>query len=313
MTLRVIFMGTPDFSVPTLRALHDAGHEIVGVYTQPPRAGGRRGLEAVPSPVHRAADDLGLPVHTPLNFKDEADRKALDELDADLAVVVAYGLLLPQSVLDAPRLGCLNGHGSKLPRWRGAAPIQRAIMAGDDTTAIEIMKMEIGLDTGPVALSHEIAIGANMVAGELHDTMSDACADLMVEALALMEARVLHFTPQTEDGATYARKIEKSETRINWHKPAAEVHNHIRGLSPFPGAWCEVDIGGKPQRMKVLRSELADGAGEPGTVLDDTLTIACDGGAVRLVEIQRAGKSAGQASDFLRGTPIALGTKLAGA
>lgn len=309
--MRVLFMGTPDFSVPTLRALHEAGHDIAAVYTQPPRAGGRRGLEQVPSPVHKAAEELGVEVRTPINFKDETDRQALRDLNADIAVVVAYGLLLPQAVLDAPRLGCLNGHGSKLPRWRGAAPIQRAIMAGDETTAIEIMKMEAGLDTGPVALSQEIVIGPNMVAGELHDAMSMACAELMVEALAVQEAGALHFTPQAEDGATYARKIEKSETRIDWHQPAADVHNHIRGLSPFPGAWCEVELNGKPQRLKVLRSELAAGTGEPGTVLDDALTVACHGGAVRLVEIQRAGKAAGQASDFLRGTPIAAGTKLA--
>ncbi|MEM1365692.1 MAG: methionyl-tRNA formyltransferase [Pseudomonadota bacterium] len=313
MTLRVIFMGTPDFSVPTLKALHGAGHELVAVYTQPPRAGGRRGLEQVPSPVHKAADELGLPIRTPLNFKKEEDREALNALNADVAVVVAYGLLLPQAVLDALRLGCLNGHGSKLPRWRGAAPIQRAIMAGDENTAIQIMKMEAGLDTGPVALSHEIAIGPNMVAGELHDEMSVACAGLMVEALAIMEAGALHFTPQAQDGVTYARKIEKSETRINWHQPTADVHNHIRGLSPFPGAWCEMEISGKPQRVKVLRCELTDGSGEPGTVLDDALTIACAQGAVRLVEIQRAGKSAGQAAEFLRGTPIAAGTKLASA
>ncbi|MEO0496605.1 MAG: methionyl-tRNA formyltransferase [Pseudomonadota bacterium] len=313
MSMRVIFMGTPDFSVPTLKALHGVGHEIVAVYTQPPRAGGRRGLEQVPSPVHKAAQELGLEVRTPLDFKNAEDRERLQDLNADIAIVVAYGLLLPQAVLDAPRLGCLNGHGSKLPRWRGAAPIQRAIMAGDQTTAIEIMKMEAGLDTGPVALSHEIAIGQDMVAGELHDAMSAACGDLMVEALALQEAGALHFTPQPDDGATYACKIEKAETRIDWAQPAQHVHNHIRGLSPFPGAWCEVDIGGKPQRLKVLRARLTDGTGEPGMVLDDELTIACGEGAVQLTELQRAGKSAGQANDFLRGTPIAIGTKLASA
>lgn len=303
-------MGTPDFSVPTLRALHKAGHEIAAVYTQPPRAGGRRGLEPVPSPVHRAAEEMGLPVRTPLNFRDEAVRQAFRDHEADVAIVVAYGLLLPQDVLDAPRFGCLNGHGSKLPRWRGAAPIQRAIMAGDQATAIEIMKMEAGLDTGPVALSHDIPIAPNMTAGELHDTMSDVCADLMVEAMALLEAGALHFTPQAEDGATYARKIEKTETRIAWDRPAQEVHNHIRGLSPFPGGWCEMDIGGKPQRIKVLRSELAEGSGKPGAVLDDQLAVACGDGAVRLLVVQRAGKSVATAEEFLRGTLIEPGTVL---
>jgi methionyl-tRNA formyltransferase len=310
MSLRVIFMGTPDFSVPTLRAIAEAGHEITAVYTQPPRAAGRRGLELTPSPVQREAERLGLEVRTPASLKSEAEQQAFAALRADVAVVVAYGLLLPKAILDAPRLGCLNGHASLLPRWRGAAPIQRAIMAGDAWTGMMVMKMEEGLDTGPVAMVEKCAIAPDMTAGELHDLLMGQGASLMVEALAQLGINCLTFTPQAAEGVTYARKIDKSETRVDWTRPSGEVHNHIRGLSPFPGAWCEVEIGGRMERLKLLRSTLSDGVGESGGILDDRLTVACGSGAVRLVEVQRAGGRPAAAQEFLRGAKIAKGTKL---
>ncbi|TIR96024.1 MAG: methionyl-tRNA formyltransferase, partial [Mesorhizobium sp.] len=254
MPLRVIFMGTPEFSVPTLSAIAEAGHEIAAVYTQPPRAAGRRGLELTPSPVQREAERLGLEVRTPTSLKAETEQQAFAGLRADVAVVVAYGLLLPEPVLEATRLGCLNGHASLLPRWRGAAPIQRAIMAGDVETGMMVMRMEEGLDTGPVALVEKCAIGPDMTAGELHDLLMARGASLMVDALAQLGINCLTFAPQATEGVTYARKIDKSETRVDWTRPAGEVHNHIRGLSPFPGAWCEVEIGGRVERLKLLRS-----------------------------------------------------------
>jgi methionyl-tRNA formyltransferase len=310
MSLRIIFMGTPEFSVATLQSLKQAGHEIVAVYTQPPRPGGRRGLDLVKSPVHQAAELLGLPVLTPVNFKAEDDREAFRTLQADVAVVVAYGLLLPEAILSGTRLGCYNGHASLLPRWRGAAPIQRAIMAGDDKTGMMIMKMDKGLDTGPVALVREVEIGPSTTAGELHDRLMLVGARAMVEAMEKLEANELTLTPQPDDGVVYAAKIDKGETRIDFAAPASAVHNHIRGLSPFPGAWLEAEIGGKPERIKVLASELADGAGEPGTLLDERLTVACGNGAVRLLRLQRAGGKALAAEDFLRGTPMPQGTRL---
>ena len=310
MALRIIFMGTPDFSVPTLRALKDAGHDIVAVYSQPPRPGGRRGLDLQKSPVHQAAELLGLPVFTPVNFKDEADRDRFRQFEADVAVVVAYGLLLPEAILSGTRLGCYNGHASLLPRWRGAAPIQRAIMAGDLKTGMMVMKMDKGLDTGPVALTREVEIGANMTAGELHDQLMHVGARAMVEAMGRLEAGDLPLTPQPEEGVLYASKIDKNETRIEFSRPASEVHNHIRGLSPFPGAWFEVEINGRTERVKVLSSELAEGHGETGTVLDGQLTIACAGGAVRLTRLQKAGGKPLAAADFLRGTPLPAGTRL---
>ena len=310
MALRIIFMGTPDFSVPTLRALKDAGHDIVAVYSQPPRPGGRRGLDLQKSPVHQAAELLGLPVFTPVNFKDEADRDRFRQFEADVAVVVAYGLLLPEAILSGTRLGCYNGHASLLPRWRGAAPIQRAIMAGDLKTGMMVMKMDKGLDTGPVALTREVEIDANMTAGELHDQLMHVGARAMVEAMGRLEAGDLPLTPQPEEGVLYASKIDKNETRIEFSHPASEVHNHIRGLSPFPGAWFEVEINGRTERVKVLSSELAEGHGETGTVLDGQLTIACAGGAVRLTRLQKAGGKPLAAADFLRGTPLPAGTRL---
>lgn len=313
MALRIIFMGTPDFSVPTLAALAEAGHEIVAVYSQPPRPAGRRGLELVASPVHQAAERRGIPVLTPVNFREEADRAAFRALNADVAVVVAYGLLLPEAILSGTRLGCYNGHASLLPRWRGAAPIQRAIMAGDAETGMMVMKMDKGLDTGPVALTARVTIGETMTAGELHDTLMQAGGALMADAMAKLEAGDLPLTPQADKGVLYAAKIDKAETRIDFSRPARDVHNHIRGLSPFPGAWFELPVAGKPERVKVLASERGgEAVTEPaGTVLDDRLTIACDDGAVRLVRLQKAGGKPLDAADFLRGTPVRAGEVLA--
>ncbi|MCO5082204.1 MAG: methionyl-tRNA formyltransferase [Rhizobiaceae bacterium] len=310
MPFRVIFMGTPDFSVPTLRALAEAGHEIVAVYTQPPRPAGRRGLELTPSPVQREAERLGVEVRTPVSLKPEAEQQAFRDLGADVAVVVAYGLLLPRPILEGTRLGCYNGHASLLPRWRGAAPIQRAIMAGDAETGMMVMKMDMGLDTGPVALTARVPIEPDMTAGELHDELMGVGADLMVEALDRLERGGLTLTPQPEEGILYAAKIDKAETRIDWTRPAVEIHNHIRGLSPFPGAWCEAAVGGRVERLKILRSVLVAGTGAPGTVLDDRLTVACGDGAVRLTEVQRAGGRPVPAAEFLRGAKMEPGTML---
>ncbi|MBO6724947.1 MAG: methionyl-tRNA formyltransferase [Rhizobiaceae bacterium] len=313
MPPRLVFMGTPDFAASTLRAVADAGHEVAAVYTQPPRPAGRRGLELKPSPVHRLGDELGIEVRTPKSLRGEAEQQAFAALEADAAVVVAYGLLLPKPVLEETRLGAFNGHASLLPRWRGAAPIQRAIMAGDAETGIMIMKMDEGLDTGPVALASRVSIGPNMTAGELHDELASKGADLMVKALAQLEAGELELTPQPGEGATYAHKIAKDETRIDWSRQVAEVHNHIRGLSPFPGAWCEMEIAGRIERVKLLRSEVAaHGAAvaEPGTVVADDLTIACGGGSVRLIELQRAGGKPLRAENFQRGAKLAAGDQV---
>ena len=297
--MRIIFMGTQEFSVPTLTEIVSSGHEVVAVYTRAPKPAGR-GQDERKSPVHLAAEGFGLPVFTPKSLKGEAEQIIFASHDADVAIVVAYGVLLPKSILDAPRLGCLNLHGSLLPRWRGAAPIQRAIMAGDSQTGVMVMQMDEGLDTGPVALVDVIPLGPDTTAGELHDAMMRVGADLMGRALAALERGSLNFKPQTEDGAVYAKKIEKAETRIDWSRPAEDVHNHIRGLSPFPGAWFELELAGRPVRVKALRSTLAGGSGAPGTLLDN-LTIACGSGAVRLTQVQREGKSAMDAATFLRG------------
>lgn len=307
--MRIVFMGTPDFAVPTLSEIVGRGHEVVAVYTRAPAPAGRRGLDLTPSPVHAVAERFGLPVFTPKSLKGEEAAEAFRAHDADVAVVVAYGLILPQAILDAPRLGCLNLHGSLLPRWRGAAPIQRAIMAGDRETGVAVMQMEAGLDTGPVGLVERIPIGPDMTAGELHDRMMVIGADLMGRALAALERGGLAFTPQADVGVEYAAKIEKAETRIDWSKPAQEVHDRIRGLAPFPGAW--FPLGPDEARVKVLRSTLAEGAGLPGTVLDDRLAIACGAGAVRLVELQKAGKQPMGAETFLRGNAVAPGSRLA--
>lgn len=309
MPLKIVFMGTPDFSVPVLDAVVAAGHEVVAVYSQPPRPAGR-GMAEAKSPVHRRAEALGIPVRTPVNFKGEEDRVAFAALHADAAVVVAYGLLLPKAILDATRLGCFNVHASKLPRWRGAAPIQRAIMAGDAVTAVNIMRMEQGLDTGPVCLGRDVSIPKDMTAGALHDVLSKLGAELMVEALSKLEAGTLHCVPQPSEGATYAAKIDKGEARIDFSRSAKDVADQIRGLSPFPGAWFEMSLGGKPERIKILLAAAVDSEGAPGTVIDDQLTIACGSGAIRIEKLQRAGKQPMAAADFLRGTRVAAGTKL---
>jgi methionyl-tRNA formyltransferase len=301
--LRVVFMGTPEIAVPTLSEILGAGHEVVAAYSQPPRPAGR-GMELRKSPVHAHAEAAGIPVLTPLGLRGEAEQAAFRAHDADVAVVVAYGLILPKAILDAPRHGCLNLHGSALPRWRGAAPIQRAIMAGDTETAAMVMRMDEGLDTGPVCLAERIAIGPDMTAGELHDEMMLVGAGLIVRALAALERGSLTATPQPTEGVTYAAKIDKAETRIDLGRPANEVHNHIRGLSPFPGAWLEAGPEGKRERLKILRSVVADGAGAPGTVLDRSPAIACGSGAIRLVEVQRAGKKPMSGADLMRGFDI---------
>src|SRR6266702_1431751 len=304
MPLRLIFMGTPDFSVPTLLELVAHGHEIVSVYTRAPKPGGRRGLQLQPTPVEEAARRIGVPVLTPKTLKTE---EALDEFrafDADAAVVVAYGMILPQAILDAPKLGCYNLHASLLPRWRGAAPINRAIMAGDAETGIMVMKMDVGLDTGDVAMAERIAITDRMTASDLHDALSRLGAGLMVRAMAALERGTLQLTKQPSDGLTYAAKIDKAEARIDWSRPARAVLRHIHGLSPFPGAWCEIPIEGESVRVKILRCAMADGSGVPGDVLDDHLAVACKEGALRILELQRAGKAPMKAEDFLRGTPL---------
>ncbi len=304
--MRLIFMGTPDFSVPTLIELHARGHEIVAVYTRAPKPGGRRGLEPQPTPVEREARRLGLPVHTPKTLRDEAAQAEFHAHNADVAVVIAYGLILPKPILQAPRLGCFNVHASLLPRWRGAAPINRAVMAGDADTGITIMQMDEGLDTGAMAMAERVPIAPDMTAGELHDSLARLGADLMVRALAALERGSLSLAPQPAAGVTYADKISKEETRIDWSKPARAVHDHIRGLSPFPGAWFQL----AGARIKALRSALAPGSGAPGTVLDDAFTISCGEGAVRLTQVQREGKRPMPAQEFLRGAPVKPGDKV---
>lgn len=300
MPLRLIFMGTPDFSVPTLLELVAHGHEIVAVYTRAPKPGGRRGLQLQPTPVEEAARKLGVPVLTPKTLKTEEALAEFNAFDADAAVVVAYGMILPQAILDAPKLGCYNLHASLLPRWRGAAPINRAIMADDAESGVMVMKMDVGLDTGDVAMAERLAITDSMTAVDLHDRLSRLGADLMVRAMAALARGGLQLKKQSEDGVTYAAKIDKAEARIDWSKPARAVLRHIHGLSPFPGAWAELENA----RVKLLRCELAKGAGTPGEVLDDQLTIACGEGAIRIIELQREGKARMQATDFLRGVPV---------
>ena len=304
--MRLIFMGTPDFAVPTLVELAARGHEIAAVYTRAPKPAGR-GMDVQRTPVEQEARRLALAVHTPRTLKDNEAQEAFRAHDAEAAVVVAYGLILPKSVLEAPRLGCFNIHASLLPRWRGAAPINRAIMAGDTESGVTIMKMDEGLDTGAIAMAERTPIGTDMTAGDLHDVLSRLGADLMLRALAAAERGSLTLTRQPEQGVTYAEKISKNETRIDWLKPWKQVHDHIRGLSPFPGAWFEID----GVRIKALRSTKGEGAGAAGTALDDKLTIACGAGTVRLTQVQRAGKQPMSADEFLRGTPLKSGTRVA--
>jgi methionyl-tRNA formyltransferase len=299
--LRVVFMGTPDFAVPTLSEILAAGHDVVAVYSQPPRPAGR-GMDVRKSPVHTFAEATAIPVLTPKSLRDAEEQARFAAFEADVAVVVAYGLLLPKPVLEAPRHGCLNLHGSALPRWRGAAPIQRAVMAGDAETAAMVMRMDEGLDTGPVCLAERIRIGPDMTAGELHDAMMLIGAGLVVRALAALERGSLAATPQPAEGVTYAAKIDKAEARIDFTEPAETVHNRIRGLSPFPGAWFEAGPDGKRERVKVLRSARAEGSGAPGAILDSSgPVIACGTGAIRLVEVQRAGRKPMPGPDLTRG------------
>ena len=299
--MRIIFMGTPDFAVPTLQALVDAAHDVVCVYTQPPRPGGRRGRELTPSPVQKRAEDLGIEVRHPTSLKSAEEQARFAELDADVAVVAAYGLILPQAVLDAPEHGCLNVHASILPKWRGAAPIHRAIMAGDPVTGVTIMQMEAGLDTGPMLAFARTPV-EDKTTGELTEELAEIGAQLMVGTL--IDLAALHPLEQDDEKGTYAAKIDKSEARIDWSRPAEELVRQIHGLSPFPGAWFELD----GDRIKVLRAEKADGEGSPGKVVDAQLTIACGEGALRPLELQRAGKPKMDLETFLRGNKVAAGT-----
>jgi methionyl-tRNA formyltransferase len=309
MTLRLAFMGSPDFAVPTLEALLAAGHDVACVYSQPPRPAGR-GQHLTKTAVHQAAERHGIELRTPLNFKAPEDRAAFAALNLDVAVVVAYGLLLPKAILHAPRLGCFNLHGSLLPRWRGAAPIHRAVIAGDAMTGVQVMKMDVGLDTGPVMLTARTPISTMDTTADVHDRLMALGADLMVRGMAELEAGTAELTEQAAEGVTYAAKISTAEARIDWTKPAAEVSAHIRGLSPFPGAWFELQEDKVPVRVKVLNALAEAGEGAPGEVLDETLAIACGEGAVRLTRLQRAGKGPMTADDFLRGTRLDKGRRV---
>jgi methionyl-tRNA formyltransferase len=304
----LIFMGTPEFAVPTLLDLVAHGHEIAAVYTRAAKPAGR-GMKLQLSPVEVEARRLGIPVLTPSSLKTP---KALEEFrahNAEVAVVVAYGMILPRTILDTPPLGCFNLHASLLPRWRGAAPINRAIMTGDTETGVMVMKMDAGLDTGDVAMAERMAIADAMTAADVHDTLARLGADLMVRAMGALERGKLQLTKQSDKGVTYAAKIEKAEARIDWNKPARAVLRHIHGLSPFPGAWCEIPIEGEAVRVKILRCAMADGAGAAGEVLDDRLAVACGEGAIRILELQRAGGLPMKAEEFLRGTPIKAGVR----
>jgi methionyl-tRNA formyltransferase len=309
MPLRLIFMGTPEFAVPTLMELAGAGHEIAAVYTRPPKPAGR-GMDLQDTPVAREAKRLGLPLLTPTTLKTDEAQAGFRAHGADAAVVVAYGLILPKAILEAVPLGCYNLHASLLPRWRGAAPINRAVMAGDAESGVTVMKMDEGLDTGDMAMIERIAIGPDMTAGELHDRLAAIGGDLMLRAMGALERGALQLVKQPETGVTYASKIEKNETRIDWSRAAGDVHNHIRGLSPFPGAWCEMPGENGPVRVKVLRTTRSEGRGVPGTVLDHRLTVACGSDAIRILEVQRAGRQAMKAEEFLRGMPVTVGTRL---
>ena len=317
--MRIVFMGTPDFAVPTLDRLHADGHAIAAVYTRAPAKAGR-GMALKPSPVHARAEALGIPVLTPATLKTPEAAEEFAGHGTDVAVVVAYGMLLPQTILDLPRFGCLNLHGSLLPRWRGAAPIQRAVMAGDGESGVGVMRMEAGLDTGPVAMEARVSVPEGMTAGELHDRLMPLGADLMGRAIQALERDGLTFAPQSAEGVVYAHKITNEEARIDWSRPAAEVARHINGLSPLPGAYFEADLGKGlskggdkgPERVKVLRALPTDDSGTPGTLLDAACTVACGTGAVRLLELRRAGRG-GTASgeEFLRGARLEVGASFA--
>jgi methionyl-tRNA formyltransferase len=313
MPLDLIFMGTPEFAVPTLRALHEHGHNIVAVYTRAAKPAGR-GLKLQPSPVEQEARRLNLRVLTPITLKTPEAEAEFRALDSDAAVVVAYGMILPQAILDLPKYGCFNLHASLLPLWRGAAPINRAIMEDDPRSGVKVMKMEAGLDTGEVAkikAKQTVRITNTTTAAKLHDELARLGANLMVRAMKALEHKRLHFEKQSDVGFSYAHKIDKAEARIDWNKPARAVLRHIHGLSPFPGAWCEIPIEGELVRVKILRCETAMGSGEPGTLLDDRLRIACKSRAIRILELQRAGGRPMKADEFLRGTPLKPPLRLA--
>lgn len=310
MPLRLIFMGTPEFAVPTLLELVAHGHEIAAVYTRAAKPAGR-GMKLQLSPVEQEARRLGIPVMTPSTLKTPEAEAEFRAHNADAAVVVAYGMILPKTILDAPPLGCFNLHASLLPRWRGAAPINRAIMAGDTETGVMVMRMDAGLDTGDVAMAERLAITDAMTATDLHDALARLGGDLMVRAIDALERGKLQLTKQSGDGVTYAAKIDKAEARIDWNRPARAVLRHIHGLSPFPGAWCEMTSEGKAARVKILRCAMVDGQGAPGEVLDEHLTVACADGALRILELQRAGKGPMKAEEFLRGTPLKPPMRLA--
>jgi methionyl-tRNA formyltransferase len=309
MPLRLIFMGTPEFAVPTLLELVAHGHEIAAVYTRAAKPAGR-GMKLQPTPVEQEARRLGIPVFAPTTLKSPEALEQFRAHAADAAVVVAYGMILPQAILDVPKYGCFNLHASLLPHWRGAAPINRAIMTGDTETGVMVMKMDVGLDTGDIAMAERMAIADAMTAADLHDTLARLGGDLMARAMGALERGKLQLTKQSGQGVTYATKIEKAEARIDWNRPARDVLRHIHGLSPFPGAWCEMTIEGEQVRVKILRCAMADGSGAPGEVLDDHLTVACREGAVRILELQRAGKQPMKAEDFLRGTPVKVGLRV---
>jgi methionyl-tRNA formyltransferase len=309
MPLRLIFMGTPEFAVPTLLELVAHGHEIAAVYTRAAQRAGR-GMKLQPSPVEQEARRLGIPVLTPTTLKSTEAEREFRAHNADAAVIVAYGMILPKTILDTPKLGCFNLHASLLPRWRGAAPINRAVMAGDTETGVMVMRMDAGLDTGDIAMAERMAITDAMTAADVHDALARLGGDLMARAMGALERGKLQLTKQSAEGVTYATKIEKAEARIDWNKPARQVLRHIHGLSPFPGAWCDIAVEGEQVRVKILRCAMADGSGAAGEVLDDHLAVACKQGAIRILELQRAGKQPMKAEDFLRGTPIKAGIRV---
>ena len=309
--MRIVFLGTPEFAVPTLLEIIGQGHEVVACYTQPPRPAGRRGLEIKKSPVHEKAITFGIPVNTPVSFKEKGEIEKFFDYQAEVAVVVAYGLILPLKILESPQFGCFNLHPSLLPRWRGAAPINRAIMAGDTETGVAVMKMDTGLDTGTICMEERVSIDSNITAGALHDSLATLGSNLMVRALSALERGALTETPQFEDGITYADKITKAEAQIDWTRSATEVHQQIHGLSPFPGAWCEIEIEGKVERIKIFRSKIVEMNGETGQLIDQDLTVACGTGAVQLLELQKAGKKTMTNEEFMRGSKLEVGTYLA--
>jgi methionyl-tRNA formyltransferase len=307
--LRLIFMGTPDFAVPTLAEIIGQGHDVAAVYTRAPKPAGR-GMADKRTPVHELAVRFGIAVETPTTLRSDEAAETFRRHAADVAVVVAYGLILPKPILEAPPLGCMNLHASLLPRWRGAAPIQRAVMAGDKETGVAVMKMEEGLDTGPVAMTERIAIAPDATAGGVHDRLARLGADLVARALAALSRGALNFTPQPSEGITYAAKIGNAEARIDWTQPARALHDHVRGLSPFPGAFAQIEVGRGAERLKVLRTVPTEGSGTPGEILDGDMAVACGEGALRLLSVQRAGRSAVSGAEFMRGARLAPGSRL---